>query len=588
MIDQGSKRPHGTAAAFWIVLCGLSALSLSGYGADPAPGAKPSAAKPAPEELKDVVGQEDSDSGDLPNAAPEEVPVDTGIPKLKAKKKEKFQKSRLTKDVSEGRADRRKVILSTGEDKTVDLNFEVEEPANQTVRIGNPSLLGLNFAVVDGKRKQIIFKPLKAGETTVSVRDTEGNIKLIFDVIVTSTNLLRRAAEIRELLKDIEGIDVKVVGPNVVIDGELIVPQDYARMMAVITKKPYSEVVLPLATLSGLAMNALARRIQEDATSFAPNVKTRVVNGMLFLEGTVDSKQQADRAYVLAKLYLPEAKPSNQLAQNDPNAVTFQGRELVHNFIVVNPPPPKKQDKLVRVTIHVVELTKDYARKFGFQWSPLFTSDPQISIGQQANGQVGSTTTSFSATLSSLFPKLTSAQNAGFARVLKQGSVIVKSGQLGKIDDEISVPITLPTANGQSYQAGVNTAGLHVRITPVVLGQGEDVEMKVEMDHSAFIGDSTATASTSKKSISTILYVKNNDSAAIGGAETSNVGTGFNRDPAGSGTSDTGTAPIFNLQRTKAYTKSKGQFVVFITPQVIENASEASEDMKKNFRIKVK
>ena len=53
----------------------------------------------------------------------------------------------------------------------------------------------------------------------------------------------------------------------------------------------------------------------------------------------------------------------------------------------MNPPPPKKQEKLVRVTFNFVELSKDYNKLFGFKWQPGFTADPQITVGSgSANG----------------------------------------------------------------------------------------------------------------------------------------------------------------------------------------------------------
>jgi type II secretory pathway component GspD/PulD (secretin) len=44
---------------------------------------------------------------------------------------------------------------------------------------------------------------------------------------------------------------------------------------------------------------------------------------------------------------------------------------------------------------------------------------------------------------------------------------------------------------------------------------------------------------------------------------------------------------MLRLLHSKAYRKKKSQVVVFVTPQIIENASEASEDLKQNFRVKV-
>jgi pilus assembly protein CpaC len=534
---------------------------------------------------------EESGTGDLPSVGGESIPVETGKGSKTRKAREPFRRSRLTKDVSEGKADRRRVSLATGEDKVVDLDFDVDN-SPQAIQVGNTQISAVTVVRIGEQRRQLIFKPLKGGETTVTVRDAEGQIKVIFDVVVTSTNLLRRAAEIRELLRDIEGLDIKVVGPNIIVDGEIFVPDDWARMKTVTGQKPYADNVIVLARLAPLALTALAKKIQEDISAFAPNVKTRIVNGMLFLEGTVDQIDQATRADRVAHLYFPEARPGNQLAASDPNAAVVGKRDFVYNFIIVNPAPPKKQDRLVRVLVHLVELGKDYSRSFGFKWNPGFTAnDPSITFGQGASGS-GASGTSFTATLNSLIPKLQSAQDAGFARVLKQGTLIVKSGVLGTFTDGTTIPTTVVGAQGQATVQ--NTAfGFTAKITPTVLGQGEDIDLKVEVVNNSFLGYNQNSPITSNRRLDTNVYVKSGESAAIGGIENDAANTGFNKGAFGEGQfqAQEGAAqtdPLFSLKRTKSFSKSKSQFVVFVTPQIVEDASQGSEDLKRNFRVKVK
>lgn len=558
-----------------VLILGLASIGFSALAADPS---------------NPTEGGEESISGDMPSAAGETIPVETGKPVTKTQKaREPYRRSRLTKDISEAKADRRRVLLSTGEDKVVDLDFDVDNTP-QAIQVGNTQVSAVTVVRIGEQRRQLIFKPLKGGETTVTVRDAEGTIKIIFDVVVTQTNLLRRAGEIRELLRDIEGIDVKVVGANIIIDGEVFVPDDYARMRAVTNQKTYVDTVLVLAKIAPLALTALARKIQEDVAAFAPNVKTRVVNSLLFLEGTVDQVDQARRAEQVARLYFPEVRPGNLLAISDQSATTLARRDYVYNFIVVNPAPPKKNEKLVRVTFHFVELAKDYSRRFGFTWTPGFTAEPSISYGQQANGSTGASSTSFSATLSSLIPKLQSAQDAGFARILKQGTIIVKSGVEGSFQDQTNIIVNSVGANGQVNPID-KPVGLSAKVTPRVLGQGEEVEMQITMNNSNLIGFSGGSPIISTKNMTTNLYVKSGESAAIGGIEGNTVNTGFNKDKFGEGTFDSGsggTEPLFNLKRTKNFTKNKAQFVVFVTPQLVEDASEGSEDLKRNFRVKVK
>ncbi|MBI2712242.1 MAG: hypothetical protein HYX41_05195 [Bdellovibrio sp.] len=500
----------------------------------------------------------------------------------------KHKKSRLTFDESEADADHRRLLLTTGEDKAIDMDFDVNGGANG-IAYGNPQVV-LAQLVKIGDKRQLVFKPLKAGETTVTVRDADGTIRIIFMVRVTGSNLLRIGAEVRNLLRDVEGLEIRIVGPKVIIEGEVLVPADYGRLLTVIQDKMYADFVMNLATLSPLAMQVMAKRIQDDLVSIAPNVKTRVVNGMIFLEGTVDNADQAKRAASLASLYLPELRPGNPL-ERDSSAQRLPPRSLIQNFIMVNPPPPKKSDKLVRVTVHFVELSKDYNRLFAFKWQPGFTADPQISVGQTATGAAGANSgPSFSGTISSLLPKLQSAQNAGFARILKTGTIVVRSGQPAKLNEQTEFPFVQQGANGQ-LSSGSKGVGLSVAVTPQVLGQSEDIEMQLELDQTNLTGRPPTPGSppvTATHKISTKIYVKSNESAAVAGVVSSDIGTDFNKDDPASGSFAQGTDPLFTLLRSKAFRKKKSQFVIFVTPQVIENASEGTEDMKKNFRVKVK
>ncbi|MBC7691389.1 MAG: hypothetical protein H7222_06430 [Methylotenera sp.] len=546
-------------------------------------GGKAAVAKTAPAKSSTEIAPDDAYTSDASDTPTEEVPSGS-----RKKKPKNFRKSRLTHETSEGVADRRRILLTTGEDRAVDLDFDVEAGANG-ISTGNPQVVLTTLVRIGDQRRQIIFKPLKAGETTATVRDPDGSIRLIFDVVVTGNNLLRRAGEMRELLRDVEGIDIRVVGQKVVIDGEVLVPSDYARLFSVVTDASYSGVVMNLATLSPFAMQLLAKKIQEDINTFATQVKTRVVNGMIFLEGTVDNVDQAKRAAEVARLYLPEVRPGNPLMK-DQSAQILGNRPLVQNFLVINPPPPKKQEKLVRVTVHFVELDKDYNKVFAFKWAPGFTADPSIAFGGTAAGGAGAAGTSFTGTISSLFPKLQSAQSAGYARVLKTGTVIVRSGKPAHLEETTDFASTALNNLGQPVAQPATKVGLSVDLTPQILGQSEDIQLDLKLTQSNVTGRAPASGppTTSNHTVTTAIYVKSNESAAVGGVVSADVGTDFNKDDPRPGSFTGTTDELFNLMRSKNYRKKKSQFVIFVTPQIVENASEGTEDLKKNFRVKVK
>jgi pilus assembly protein CpaC len=323
--------------------------------------------------------------------------------------------------------------------------------------------------------------------------------------------------------------------------------------------------------------------------TFAPNVRTRVVNGQVWLEGTVDNFDQAKRATIVAQLYLPELRPGDAL-EGEPTVQRIQ-RGLIQNFIVINPPPPRKEEKLVRVTIHFVELSKDYNKLFGFKWQPGFTQDTQVQIGTNQAGQSGASGgTSFTATISSLFPKLQSAQNAGYARILKSGTLIVRSGQPAKLADQTVIPFPMVGPNGQVVTSVANV-GLQFGVTPLILGGSDDIQMDLKMEQVNLTGKAGTTPITAQHSVETKVYVKSGESAALAGVTSSDVRTDFNKDDPNQGTfgqSESGaqTDALFNLLRSKNYQKKRSQLVIFVTPQIMQNASEGTADMKRNFRVK--
>ncbi len=504
-----------------------------------------------------------------------------------AQEEESYKKSRLTSDRSEGKADRRDLVLAVGKDKVVDLDFDPNAGA-AGISIGNPKVLATTLVRV-GDQKQIVFKPLAGGRTTITIRDADGNIKLIFDAVVANTFIESQLQDLKDLLKNIEGIRYEIRGDRIYLDGEILVPQDYGRILAVTEGKnsPFVEVVINLATLSPIALQLLSKRITKDVSAFASGVTSRVVNGQIWLEGTVDNIDTARRAEKVAELYLPELKPGSQL-EKDPTVQRLPPRSLVQNFIVINPAPSTKKDKLVRVTNHFVELSKNYSKLFGFKWQPGFTSDPQIQIGSTTDGGTGASgASSFTATISSLIPKLESAQKAGYARVLKTGTLIVRSGKVAVLNDQTETPFPVTGANGQVTTQTAAT-GLNLSVTPLILGQTEDIQMDLEMNQVNPAGRAAGRLITANHQVKTTLYVKSNESAAVAAVFATDVKTDFNEDDPNQGTfQGPTTSPLFTLLSSKNFTKRRNHFVIFVTPQIIEDASEGTGDLKKNFRIKI-
>jgi pilus assembly protein CpaC len=254
---------------------------------------------------------------------------------------------------------------------------------------------------------------------------------------------------------------------------------------------------------------------------------------------------------------------------------------------------------MVKVTSQFVELSKSYGRVFAFKWAPLMGEDgSRITIGQTGDGTVTSRSSgTLSATISNLFPKLNAARGAGYARVLQSGMVIVRDQIKGTISKQTNIPFQIGT--GEFARAQNATIGLQVGVTPRILEQ-EKVEMALDISVSLQAGSQGGSPVTTNNSVSTNLVIKSKESAAIGGvvqniSETNYDNTGDDPAPlqpaggaggaqAGGGGGGGGGSPLFRLYRSKNYSTRKSQYVIFVTPEIIESASVGTEEIRKKFR----
>jgi pilus assembly protein CpaC len=521
-------------------------------------------------------------------------PSDEGTPRRRLPKEKQvaYAKSRYTSDRSETEADHRALILGMGVDKIIDLDPDVQlGDRNGSILKGNTNVVEIIPARI-GDQTQLIFKALAEGETNVSIRDKTGKVRVIFDVIVAKQNLVRMLDDLKRNLREVEGINIRVEGQRIVIDGEVLTPNDYGTIVNVISDRMYAEAVSNRVVMSSVTLNALAKKIEQDIQLFAQTVRTSVLNGKIILEGTVESEGIRQRAMRRAEWYLPTVKLADPIGK-DVNNIEKNDKpiQIIQSDIQVTPPQPKRESKLVRLTVYFVELSKDFLKTFGFKWQPGFTADPSISIGtandgSTATGGVGGFT--FSGTLSSLFPALNAPpSSASYGRILKSNTMVVKSSEKALMRDVQQIPTqTIAGINGVVGNGPPITIGFSTEITPTIL-QGQDVDLSVSIDQTNRIGTGVGGIPiTANHHVESRLYLKSGEIAAVAGVNKQDVSTSFNRDDPNQTSFGGNTKPLFTLQRSKNMSKSRGQFVVFVNPQIIESASEGTEDLKKNFRMK--
>ena len=458
----------------------------------------------------------------------------------------------------------------------IDLVRRLDFLPSSKIQVGNENIL--SYVLIPAKR-EIIFRGLKPGTTSVTVRNERGDAKIEYKVNITATDQSKVVKELRELLGDVEGLEIGVKGNSVYIGGHIIVPNDIGKVVVVLDKYPD---VLKLVELSPQTLSVIARKMQEEIQKSGSNFKevaVRLINGLFWIEGVVTSEGEKARAEQIALAYMPDKIES--LAKRT-DAVATVKRPPIQNFLVVNTkkkPPPVP--KLIKITAQFVELTKDFNRVFGFKWEPLLSNGQgSISFGKTNQGEVSTrSNNSLVGTISNLFPKLASAKAAGYARVVQSGVIMIKNKVRGSISKQEKKPFAIGT--GEFIKSEEAVAGFNLNITPTIL-QKERIDLNIGLSVSATTGDPPQTL---ENKVQTALVVKNKESAVAGGIVVSKTSGDFDRNPPGGlQEAEDGSSPLFSFVRSKSYTKTKSQFIVFITPEIMSSTSDYVQEVRRKFR----
>ncbi|MBI1859296.1 MAG: pilus assembly protein N-terminal domain-containing protein [Deltaproteobacteria bacterium] len=481
------------------------------------------------------------------------------------------------------------LTLALGISRTLELTFDIGN-----IELTDPNLFKYKRVPEAGKERKLLFTPQNAGVTDMTIRDTTGKARVNYTVRVTREDVGQTISQLEELMGDVEGIKFRSVAGTVIIDGEILLPKDMARIMRVLDAikdrdpKKKEIPIKNLATISKTTMNIIAERIEREIGS--PEVTARVLNNIIMLEGTAENNFEADRAVEIAKTYLPETfaevtkGPGGEVKVKDRGG--FGGPpgyiDLLRVRPAQNPPPPKD----VKITMNYVELNNEYEKTFNFEWRPLASDNSTIKY----DSSLGELTANLVATINSLFPKLVTAKSHGHARVLKQETLIVKdrSDQPAAIESSIDFYSRIVNEKGEASLQPISVQNV-TKVKASSLAGTDSVELGIQISLNSLLGTNQGAPIIAKNSLQTQVTIKNGDSAALGGFAVDQALSGYNREPTrqvtGVGNAAGGSTPIFNLTRSKKFQHDKQQYVIFVTPEIINSAGAATESITQKFRL---
>lgn len=465
------------------------------------------------------------------------------------------------------------ITLTIGEARAIQLPFDI---SRHTLVHAGLFKLKINKGLADPEGNpisEILLQAEKTGSTELRLYDTKQFLRTIFKLSVSTHNIKQIVTELRKLLLTVEGLHIKVIGERIFLDGEILVPRDIGRIQMVLQQYP---MVINLTRLSPNTQNLYAARMEADIGK--PEVRVRANQGRFIFEGFVNSAQEAKDIIKISETYIPPIyKPATGVKEAQTATIV--------NLLTVRPPKSPPPEKMIKVLIQYVELTKAFLRSFEFSFSPFVKDESKVSFDLEKDFAI-----SLSGAITNLFPKLNKAVTLNHARIMNTVTLLVKNGAKspGNVKTGINIPFTSGrTESGDSITSFVpvqSQTSVSARIVP-----GGD---QIHLNLSIGVSDTTSPESpggpppNTVNEIKTEVLVGKGQSAAIGGVFKESMQRAFGRSPDGS--SEARGVPIINMGKTRRYGHNKNQFIVFITPEVLATPNdivEASKEFKRKFRL---
>ncbi|MFW6369275.1 MAG: pilus assembly protein N-terminal domain-containing protein, partial [Myxococcota bacterium] len=145
---------------------------------------------------------------------------------------------------------------------------------------------------------QLLVTGVGQGSTSLMVWRSNGT-RLSYLIRVTAQDVRALVNEVRALLGDIEGVSIRTVGDRVYLDGQTYTTEDYNRIQQVAELYPQvRSFVTVAANAKRLVANTLNQELQRAGLR---NVQASVVGTTIFLEGSVESQQDLQKAELITK-----------------------------------------------------------------------------------------------------------------------------------------------------------------------------------------------------------------------------------------------------------------------------------------------
>jgi pilus assembly protein CpaC len=298
----------------------------------------------------------------------------------------------------------------------------------------------------------------------------------------------------------------------------------------------------------------LVRTELEQLLESYPGVRVRQVGPRLFIEGGVASEQEQKRIQQVASLYLGQVE----------SLVTVGGGSVDRKINV-------------RIDFFFVQYTKNSAYQFGLRWPNQIGATPDGPANLTATIDLANSTGTVAPVIvTQPLPALDIAAGNGWAKVLKQASVVTTNGNEATFasTNEINFRVT----GGLAAQIQAIPFGTEVRVLPRYDPESRNIEVRVDAD----VDDLTPPTQGDLPGrqgarLSTLVFLKLGQSLVLSGIRTRSTRHAIQGIPFIS------QIPVLGiLFGTHSNQEEELEGAVFIIPSVVESVPKASFDIIKD------
>ena len=441
------------------------------------------------------------------------------------------------------------ISLGVGTQKVINV------PGIARIAIGDPSIADVKPL----GSSQVLIVGQSEGRTTLLIWKSNGS-RLSYLISVRKKDPNEIIEEIKRLLGDREGITVRMVGDRIYLDGYAYTTEDHGRVEQIVSLYPQVKSFVKVApNAKKLVANNLNAALQRAGLK---NVQANVVGTTIFLEGSVESQQDMQKAELITKAI----------------------GEKVENLLVVG------IKRMVLTEVQFVEIRRRSDDHLGIKYpldlagtgsvSMTYSKDLGMQNSQASIPMTGTLSAGSDFAFQFIF-------NDGYGRLLAQPKLVCASGEKAEFLAGGEVPIPLLTNNMFSVEFkefGVKldirpTADRHGNIQTEITAEASEVDQSIGVT----TGASLNIPGFRTRRVKTNVTVRHGETIVMSGIFEHDEQKNVAKFPL------LGHIPIIGeLFKNRVLTGTKRELVIFVTPRIVnpdtERIRRLLDDIKQRYK----